>query len=416
MNEVERAIAAVCPEMLEASPPAMPQPNGAGPIPEGQRNATLTKKGGQLRRLGYTEQTIRAALLAENRQHCAPPLQESEVARIAASVGRYSPGSHAGAPVPLVAYTVNQLREHHFPERRALFLRDGMPVFREGHLGQIYAERGVGKTWFSMTLALVAASGEAALGFTTPEPCRVLYVDGEMASGEIQERFALLCDRLRIPAPPTLTVVAADWQPEYLQRLDETSGQEALAPLVAKADLIILDNRSCLFDPEGEKDATAWQPAQDWLLSLRRAGKAVLVVHHANRQGGARGHSKAEDPMNLLIKLGRPADYSQNEGARFEVTFEKSRGAWGSAVSPFVARLDDEGWDVESAGQHREDALIERLVAYVREADRAGKRPKSANAAISGAGVSKPAGLKAWRAATVRERITQRPDGTWAAT
>ena len=210
-------------------------------------------------------------------------------------------------------------------------------------------------------------------------------------------------------------VVAADWQPEYLHRLDETSGQEALAPFLAEADLVILDNRSCLFDPEGEKDASAWQPAQEWLLSLRRAGKAVLVVHHANRQGGARGHSKAEDPMNLLIKLGRPGDYAQNEGARFEVTFEKARSACGPAVAPFVARLSEEGWRIESACQHREDALIERLVAYVREADQAGERPKSANAAIRGAGVNRTTGLKAWNAAKVQGRITPGAGGGWVA-
>jgi hypothetical protein len=58
----------------------------------------------------------------------------------------------------------------------------------------------------------------------------------------------------------------------------------------------------------------------------------VILNHHSNRQGGARGHSKAEDPMDLLIKLARPEGYSADEGARFLVTFEKSRGVYGSAV------------------------------------------------------------------------------------
>src|SRR6185295_5195824 len=109
-------------------------------------------------------------------------------------------------------------------------------------------------------------------------------------------------------------------------RLDTEEGQQFIEPVVDAADLVILDNRSCLFDPEGEKDPTAWQPAQDWLLSLRRRGKAVLLGHHSNRQGGARGHSKSEDPMNLLVRLTRPEDYSQEQGARFLVTFDKCRG------------------------------------------------------------------------------------------
>jgi len=31
--------------------------------------------------------------------------------------------------------------------------------------------------------------------------------------------------------------------------------------------------------------------------------------------------------MNLLVKLTRPDDYSQEQGARFTVTFDKARGA-----------------------------------------------------------------------------------------
>ena len=69
--------------------------------------------------------------------------------------------------------------------------------------------------------------------------------------------------------------------------------------LVAEAEVIILDGRSCLFDPEAETDPSAWQPAADWLLSLRRRGKAVLLAHHANRLGGARGHSRPEDMLDV---------------------------------------------------------------------------------------------------------------------
>src|SRR5262249_35866320 len=146
-----------------------------------------------------------------------------------------------------------------------------------------------------------------------PTPSRVLYVDGEMDSREIQERFVLLRDRLRIVDVAPITIIAADWQDTYLPRVDTVIGQDALEPYVDTADLIILDNRSCLLDPEGEKDPAAWQPTQDWLLALRRRGKAVLMAHHSNRLGGARGHSKAEDLLNLCLRLTRPEDYTQDQ-------------------------------------------------------------------------------------------------------
>ena len=60
-------------------------------IPEGQRNATLAKLAGTMRRPGMTPQAIEAALLAENEARCRPPLPEAEVRKIARSVCRYVP-------------------------------------------------------------------------------------------------------------------------------------------------------------------------------------------------------------------------------------------------------------------------------------------------------------------------------------
>src|SRR5260370_11120532 len=62
-------------------------------IPEGERNATLTRKAGSMRRAGLTAPEIEAALLAVNAARCMPPLPERDVARIAKSVGRYPAGS-----------------------------------------------------------------------------------------------------------------------------------------------------------------------------------------------------------------------------------------------------------------------------------------------------------------------------------
>jgi putative DNA primase/helicase len=316
-------------------------------------------------------------------------------------------------PKGLIGLSLHDLSLAVFPVRKPILMRGDTPVLCAGHLAEVYAERGIGKTWFALTLGLIAASGGSALGFHAPTPCRVLYVDGEMASLEIQERAAMLCDRLQIPSSATLTTVAADWQEGFLSRLDTEAGQEAIEPHVASADLIIIDNRSCLFDPDGEKDPSAWQPAQDWLLSLRRRGKAGLLAHHSNRQGGARGHSKPEDVMNLLIKLTRPDDYRADQGARFLVTFDKARGAYGPAVASFFAQLGPDGWTVESATEHREVSITDKLIEYVTLAHEAGEGPTSANAAIRGAQINRAAGLKAWADLTKRGIIKRHHESGW---
>jgi hypothetical protein len=180
---------------------------------------------------------------------------------------------------------------------------------------------------------------------------------------------------------------------------------------VDEADLLFLDNRSCLFDPEGEKDASAWQPAQDWLLSLRRRGKAVVTGHHANRQGTARGHSKAEDMLNLSLRLSRPEGYTPDQGARFLVEFDKVRGVHGAAAAPFVAGLTEAGWTLGSLEDAEADGTRRKLLEYVRAAGEAGERPRSATAAVRGAGLRKGAGLAAWGALLREGRVRLHPAG-----
>jgi putative DNA primase/helicase len=82
-------------ELLQPSAVGSPAQNDEGDskIPEGRRNTTLTRLAGAMRRRGMSGCAIRAALLEENEQRCDPPLTESEVQRIAASVARYTPAA-----------------------------------------------------------------------------------------------------------------------------------------------------------------------------------------------------------------------------------------------------------------------------------------------------------------------------------
>jgi hypothetical protein len=63
----------------------------ANQIPEGQRNATLARLGGAMRRVGMGRAEIAAALRQVNADRCRPPLRDDEVERIASSVARYAP-------------------------------------------------------------------------------------------------------------------------------------------------------------------------------------------------------------------------------------------------------------------------------------------------------------------------------------
>jgi hypothetical protein len=116
--------------------------------------------------------------------------------------------------------------------------------------------------------------------------------------------------------------------------------QRAIDPLLTGVDLVILDNLSTLCTNGSESASDAWVPMQNWLLKLRRQGVAVLLVHHAGTNGRQRGTSRREDALDTVIALRRPEDYSPEQGARFEVHFEKLRNRVdGDAAVPFEAKL-----------------------------------------------------------------------------
>ncbi|MFH1865129.1 MAG: bifunctional DNA primase/polymerase, partial [Candidatus Eisenbacteria bacterium] len=70
---------------------------GGNTIPAGQRNATLARLGGAMRRVGMSEAEILPALVQVNGGRCQPPLPRCEVERIAASISRYEPDEVAVA-------------------------------------------------------------------------------------------------------------------------------------------------------------------------------------------------------------------------------------------------------------------------------------------------------------------------------
>ena len=64
---------------------------------------------------------------------------------------------------------------------------------------------------------------------------------------------------------------------------------------------------------------------------------SVLFVHHAGTNGRQRGTSRREDVLDTVIALRRPENYSSDQGARFEIHFEKLRHRVGEFGQPFEA-------------------------------------------------------------------------------
>jgi AAA domain/Helix-turn-helix domain of resolvase len=228
---------------------------------------------------------------------------------------------------------------------RSMMLTPWLPV--QG-LAMIYAPRGTGKTRMAHGIAHAIATGSGFLRWTAPQARRVLLLDGEMPAAVLQEmlRATVRASQRSLSDPNFFKIAAADLVRDGLPDLANPSSQQFYSDVIAEADLILVDNLSTLCRSLKENDADSWTPVQLWGLGLRRAGKSALFIHHAGKGGAQRGTSRKEDTLDAVIGLRRPPDYLPQQGARFEVHFEKSRGFYGPDAEPFEARLVGEQWAI----------------------------------------------------------------------
>jgi hypothetical protein len=216
------------------------------------------------------------------------------------------------------------------------------PILPEKAIAELYAWRGSGKTFVAMEMAHCIATGIACFGvWEVPEKRNVLYVDGEMNREDLQERMQQIArgHRMEVPNRGSVRFIAADLE-EIAPQIVTADGRRRIEDHLRGGELIILDNLSTLQYTGTERETEEWAVTQDWLLSLRRRGFTSIFLHHAGKDGKQRGTSNREDVVNLVLGLRKPADYSQDEGLRCEVYFEKVRGkATGPAVQPFELKL-----------------------------------------------------------------------------
>ena len=296
-----------------------------------------------------------------------------DIAKLAATAERLQsinddgPRQQVPSAQPLRALNVIELGEHQFPERVQLL----GPLIHAGDLAMVFAGRGVGKTQVCLSIGAALAFGAVFLRWKAAQPVGVLYLDAEMAGAVMQQRVASfipddasddLADNFRLFTPDLLP----EGQP--LPDLSTVAGQQMIEPLIDQnTRVIIIDNLSAWCRTGKENESESWTPVSNWLLTLRRRGIAVLLVHHAGKNGEQRGNSKKEDLLDIVIQLKRAGDYDPRTGAAFTWAVTKGRHLVGddAAELDLVLKIDDgvARWTFKEA----EASSAERILALADE-------------------------------------------------
>ena len=223
-------------------------------------------------------------------------------------------------------------------------------------LMMLSASRGLGKSQVAMHLAQAIADGSDFFGWEVKEPRRVLFFDGEMSLPMLQERLRMFLPErhpqnlqfltdghLALAKMETINLASIEGRAVFVEGLKRLRERGRLP------EVIILDNVSALTQGLKEDDNTEVRAFTRWFKWLRALGFTVVYVHHAGKDGKARGASAWAEYAELAVEL-QPVDETgrAKPEAEFLMDFTKVRGRH---------PLDGQGYDRLWAKLSRESGM-----------------------------------------------------------
>lgn len=302
------------------------------------------------------------------------PEEDREILQRLRTSGLTKPGSE----VSNVSWTFHEIMETEFPETP--WLIEGL--VRSGGAAMVYGSAGIGKTWLTLTLILLAAHGkglavaDGGLAAGKGDGINVLLVDGEMTLRDHKERREALVAGMPgydTEALKRIRLYPKAGQPHQADFFD-LADRSWIATLVeyVKAEgfgLVVLDNLSTLSPTlEDENAATAWAPLNDAVVALKREGVATLLVHHAGKHENYRGSSNIVATLETVVALKKPqGGFGGNADAMFQVMIEKSRNHGRSTLDGKVLRLQSaDGFGATWSLEVDEYSLVDAFVKAVK--------------------------------------------------
>jgi len=184
--------------------------------------------------------------------------------------------------------SITELLTHQFPKREPVL----SPAFNLGSINMIFSRRGIGKTHTALGIAYAAASGSQFWCWTASRAFKTLYIDGEMPGESLQNRLAKIVKANdRSPETDYFKLLTIDLNNGQMPDLSNQGGQIAIEAFCRDAEVIIIDNLSCLCRSGRENEAESWLSIGEWAMRMRSLGKCIIFIHHAGKDGNQRGTS-----------------------------------------------------------------------------------------------------------------------------
>jgi hypothetical protein len=203
----------------------------------------------------------------------------------------------------------------------------------------IYAEGGKGKSTACWTLAKHIATGTPFIVRGKPMPVEqgdVLVLNGDQPLADLYQQLT----EVEYPLDKR-TVLQSNWNLQYYAQFQQL--MKTHQPKLVIIDSLIGCSGGKAFDENKSDFATPlyWLTRNNGTLF---PGTTILIIHHANKNGGFRGTSAIRDAVTETWKLAEPPAELVNEGKVPEssrlLTIEKSRN--GRSGTSLILRQEDD--------------------------------------------------------------------------
>ncbi|WP_247648499.1 AAA family ATPase [Pseudodesulfovibrio sp. zrk46] len=216
-------------------------------------------------------------------------------------------------------------------------------LFCGGELVLLAGLRKTSKSYILADLLAAAAGGKAFCDrIHARRPMKVLLVDAELSSQDLQKRFRQL-GQLYGDTKWTANfgVLAIKDHGKKINLLEEADRQWVEAYIQGE-QIVAFDNYGKLI-PSGKGSCpVAWRVVEGWFERLRSQGITVILVQHENKAGQLRGTLKMEDDAELFISLKRPQDWQPAMGNKVEMHFPAARHLHGKQLQPLLVEYAED--------------------------------------------------------------------------
>lgn len=231
----------------------------------------------------------------------------------------------------------------------------------------LYGAGGDGKSMTAWTLAKHVAMGIPFIIKGKPVPVEqgpVLLLNGDQSLVQLQEQM----EEVEMPTYAPITI-RTDWSLQYYARFVRLV--EQIKPTLIVVDSLIGCSGGKAFDENKSDFATPlyWLTRNNGVLF---PATTIVVIHHANKQGGFRGSSAINDAVDEVWQLRKPTDQEVERvgrNARLVVVGKSRAGRSGSCLileqqSDLTFRLSD--YAVEELSTDAPGGVVDRVLARLR--------------------------------------------------